>query len=135
MTRYIIILFIVCLIGFGQSHTQPKKDEQPSKIYLDSLQSISQYISEHIDELAPTGFKEQKRVRRGFQQQGYSNILYDVLNQDGFGALLSLIKTNLHVEYSMPHITYWIFPTYPKKGGPAFPCPDDWSFPADPWKK
>jgi hypothetical protein len=135
MTRYTIILFTVCLIGLGRLYTQPKNMGRPNSIHLDSLQTITKYISEHLDKLAPAGFKKQQKVRREFQQRGYSNVLYDVLNQDGLSALFSFIKVNLHIEYSMPHITYWIFPTYPRIGGPAFPCPDDWSFPENPWKK
>jgi hypothetical protein len=135
LMRHIIVLTVVSLLGLTLMNSQPRKANQSDKICLDSLQKISDYILLHIDEMAPPGYKKQKEIRRNFQQKGYTNILYDVLNQDGLSALISFLKVNLHIEYSMNHKTYWIFPPIPRNGDPGIPFPDDWSFPPDPWRK
>jgi hypothetical protein len=133
--QHIIVLTVVILLGFKLIYSQPRKANEANRICLDSLQKISDYILLHIDEMAPPGYKKQKEIRRTFQQKGYTNILYNVLNQDGLSALISFLKVSLHIEYSMNHKTYWIFPPIPRNGDPGIPFPDDWSFPPDPWRR
>jgi hypothetical protein len=133
--RYVFLVVILCFIGFGKLHAQQNESSGSTTRWLDSLQTIGQYVREHLAELTPPKLKEQLRVRHTFQQRGYTSILLDVLNQDGLSALISFFKVNLHVEYSMTHKVFWIIPPDPRSGNPGIPFPDDWSFPTDPWKE
>jgi hypothetical protein len=133
--RFIIVIGILFIFGFRFSNAQTKIEDYSAQKWVDSLQTISQYVKEHLAELTPREMKKQTSIRRAFQQRGYTNVLYDVLNQDGLGALISFITLNLHIEYSMPHKVFWIYPADPRSGFPGIPFPDDWSFPSDPWKR
>ena len=95
------------------------------------------------------------------QRSGYSNVLKDALKADGLSALISYVKTKLNIEYSISHrplsIQIPIGGAKEKKSTGFNRKPpnqieqvitesnaeqfweatlyDNWTFPADPWKK
>lgn len=131
----ILIVIISLLLEVNTSFAQSDSFIPAQTPWFDSSQTLNQYIKEHLDEMTPPEVKKRQGIRRAFQQRGYCNVLYDILNQDGLGAFISLVKVNLQLEYSLVHKTVWIIPPDPKGRFPGIPFPEDWSFPADPWKK
>ena len=129
--RLTILLFLVFFAGSSRAFAQSPGEES----LTDSLTTVYEYTMKHLAEMTPRELKHQKQIRREFQRRGYSNILLDVINQDGLSALLSYLRVSLQIEYSLLHKTFWIVPPDPRWGIPGIPFPDDWSFPEDPWKK
>ena len=102
----------------------------PAPVLPDTAVSIDRYVRENVDLFETNEFRARKTVRRKFQRAGYANTLHDVLAFDAVGALLSFIRTRLQIEYSLPHNTIW----FRTDAGVLMPLPEDWTFPADPWK-
>lgn len=101
--------------------------------------------------LSSPALEKRKAARRDLQRAGYANVLADVLRRDGAGALLSLVRLNAQVSYSLSHrpIELYvpiesppdsalgaarIFPVYPKSPPFKVQLHDDWSMPEDPWR-
>ena len=77
----------------------------------------------------------QMQVRNRFHRGTYPEVLYNVLHEDGLGALASYIKMKLHVEYSMVHDVFWIVEPDPGAGVEGIAFPDNRDIPPDPWKR
>jgi hypothetical protein len=51
-------------------------------------------------------------------------------------ALLSYLKMNAQVEFSLPHnILFWIRSPDPEFGIEGIPFREDWEIPEDPWRR
>lgn len=126
---------ILCVIIMSASAaSQPHSAIPNDSTWVDTLQTLGDYVREHLDEMVPEGFKRQQRTRRAFQQRGYVDALVNVVGGDGYLALVSYLTTLLHIEISMGHRVYWMVPPDPRSGLPGIPFPEDRSFPVDPWK-
>jgi hypothetical protein len=63
-------------------------------------------------------------------------MLFEVMLQDGVGALCSYLKMNVQKELSLEHgVIFWIIPPDPRFNTPGIPFEEDSEFPDDPWKK
>ena len=131
-----MVIFVV-LSGTNAAFAQRADAPRSMSQMLDSLQLLSDYIQEHLSEFTPAELKKQQEIRLSFQRQGYPNIVYDVMQQDGWSALVSYAKVHLFMEFSMEHKYFWIVTPidneYMHVEGILFP--DDWSFSPDPWKR
>ena len=118
--------------AFAQQESQASTSKM-----LDSLQTMSQYILEHLSEFTPAELIKQQEIRTSFQRQGYPNIVFDVMQQDGLSALVSYVKVHLFMELSMEHKVFWIVSPIESEyiHVDGIPFPDDWSFSHDPWKR
>lgn len=99
--------------------------------WIDTLTAWSDYSTTFFSRLRLPERDYRKFIRRDLQRRGYANVLSSLLDGDGLSALLSFVRTKLQLEYSLDH--YPIFYRTPK--GELLVIPEDWSFPADPWKK
>jgi|WetSurMetagenome_2_1015567.scaffolds.fasta_scaffold520660_2 hypothetical protein len=102
----------------------------------DTSQTISSYISSHVSEFATPDFIKQKKTRSVFQQKAYCSTLFDAICSDGFAALLSYVKMDLNIEFGLVHKTFVAYRVQLLSGGAiTYYIPDNWEYPADPWKK
>lgn len=137
ISRFLLVAAAALLVGmssgaYAQTDSQTLAQRSASGIAVDSLESWTSFILAHVSEYAPKGLRAEKRMRDRFYRRGYSAILRSVAAGDEFGSLLAWVRVNLQIAYSMEHKIFWIVP--PETGG-GVAFPDDWSFPADPWKK
>ena len=90
-----------------------------------------------ISKLTSPALEERKRIRCELQRTGYSNVLMDVLANDGLSAMLSYFKVTWHIDFSMSHRPIIIQIPIVEGQGKTYDVAlsDDWTFPADPWKK
>jgi hypothetical protein len=110
---------------------------QSASIATQNLDSLARRYNIELSKITSPALEERKRVRMAMQRAGYSNVLKDDLDADGFSALVSFIKTKLHIEYSISHRPFVLH--IPIQGGEGrtfdLVLHDDWTFPVDPWKK
>ena len=101
------------------------------------MDSLAKAFNIKISKLTSPALEQRKHIRREMQCKGYANVLMDLVEGDGFSAIISYIRTQLHIEYSISHQALYV--SVPIQGGEgkmwSVPLPDDWSFPIDPWKK
>ncbi len=76
-----------------------------------------------------------KEERRVIQRCGQADVLIDSQRKDGLSALTSFMKATLQIEFTLPHNTLWIVPPVPDLAIPGIPIPEDWGYPANPWKR
>lgn len=103
-----------------------------SKGWTDSLAKLyADYLPKLLSRLYVPAREYRTYVLLDCQRRGYSNVLMDITERDGFGALLSFFKLKLQLDYSIDRspIIYRI------RGGPVEVVPMDWSFPVDPWRR
>lgn len=155
--RHIASLILACGIAAGLSHGRALA--QP--ISMQHMDSLARRFNIQLTKLTSPALEERKRVRLAMQRSGYSNVLKDALNGDGLSALISYMKTKLNIEYSISHRPLSIqIPIggakKEKNTGFSRKPPnqieriiteskaeqfweatlyDNWTFPADPWKK
>ena len=120
---------ILCLTVFVSASVVAQTPS--SEAWLDSLTKLSDYTPALLARLYIPLREHRKSIRRDFQRRGYANVLLNVIEQDGFSALISFIKMKLQTEYSLDHspIAYRISRKQVEI------VPEDWSFPVDPWKR
>jgi hypothetical protein len=112
---------------------------------MDSLQSAYQQT---VSTLTSPELEARKERRRQLQQQGYAEVLHELLAGDGVSALMSWLRIMLQLEYSIPQRPLYVFVRPPETrpdtslAGRMLPPPggpiplrlnEDRSFPADPW--
>jgi len=115
----------------------------------ENLDSLSRSWQAMTGKFTTPEFERRKKVLRMFHQRGYVQVLSDVVAEDGFSALLSMLKVNAQIEYHLPHnhlvfrippmevsrpatASPWHFLAPPPQGM-DIPLIQDWTFPADPW--
>ena len=121
--------------SYGQ--TTPTVDNirrSSSASQIDTLQSLTEYILQHLPQTTPKKLVHQMQVRNRFHRRGYPEVLSNVLRQDGLGALVAYFKMRLHVEFSMVHDVFWIIEPDPGTGVEGIAFPDNRDIPRDPWK-
>ena len=126
----------------------------------ENIDNLQQVYARALAHYANPKLQERKELLRSYQQTGYANVLMLVLDGDGFGALISYIRTRLQIDFSLPHdlITVDITslpPSHPQTDHTPFAprtefriiLPQvptqrtrigldiDWTFPEDPWKR
>jgi hypothetical protein len=128
---------LICALGMACLAPGPSAQGQPrhDAPWLDSLKPFILYVLENIERTTPKELVVQKRQRNTFQREGYARVLRDLVSGDAAMALVSYIKMTLHIELTMEHKSFWIVRPDPARGIQGFPFPDDWSLPADPWKR
>jgi hypothetical protein len=114
---------------------------------MDSLRAA---YEQSLRTLSSPELEARMDCRRQLQQQGYAEVLHELLNGDALSALLSWLRTSLQLEYSIPQRPLYVFvrprevPRDTSLAGrmlPAFtepipiPLYEDRSFPADPWSR
>jgi hypothetical protein len=112
---------------------------------MDSLRTAYQQA---LRTLSSPELEARKNRRRLLQQQGYTEVLHELLAGDGLSALLSWLRTSLLLEYSLPQRPLYLYvrpPTsrrdtslaarmLPTSSGPIpIPLHEDRAFPVDPW--
>jgi hypothetical protein len=122
------ILAIALVISRFDAHAQSQSRS------IQNWDSLAKVLNINISALTTPEFEQRKELRRSIQRKGYSNVLMDVLSHDAVSALVSFVKMRLHIEYSISHRPLSVY-ARTARGTFAIPLPDDWSFPADPWKK
>lgn len=110
---------------------------QSASIATQNLDSLAAALNTKYAQVTSPALEQRKSDRKNIQRKGYSNILCDELMNDGFGALLSFIKTKIHIEYSIPHRPLALYVPIERSGGKVWSIPlsDDWTFPINPWEK
>ena len=79
--------------------------------------------------------ERRKEERRAIQRRGYAEVAMDAKRWDGLSALISIVKAKLLIEFTLPHNTLWIVAPIPGMAMSGIPIPEDWTYPADPWKR
>jgi hypothetical protein len=129
---------IVMTFFFSQSPAQEKRTGRNLQLPkgVDSIQSIPRYIDEHLSELAPRDYIEQKKLLNLMQKQGHIETLFAAVNHDGVTALFGYFKTTLNTSLGFVHRTFEAV-RIPLSGGGVlrYNFPDDVDYPLDPWKK
>ena len=130
------LFLILCL--YSTTHAQESSvDTVPrTSSWIDSLQTFSSYIAQHVEKFAPPEYIKQKKARNGFQRDAYCGTLFDTINSDGLTALLGFCKMQLNVGFSLIHQTFVLHEiTLPSGEKISYTLPDSWEYPVDPWKK
>ncbi len=131
-------LSLLLIFVFAQHPYLAVADSAMDKSYwIDSAKALSEAIKEAGDSVLPKDLQEQRAIRRGYQQRGYAYALYNVTGGDPISALLSFLKMEFWIAYSMPHRVYWIRKPDPDASLriPGIPYPDDDSYPLNPWQR
>lgn len=146
MKAIIIFLSVALTLGLSSGSAPAQRE-----IKDENLDSLSHSFQQMTSALTTPEFERRKKVLRMFQRRGYVEVLSDVVAEDGFGALLSLLKVNAQIAYHLPHNTLvfrippreiskpaetspWQF-LAPESAPYDVPLIQDWTFPADPWEK
>ena len=124
--RHFGILFLTVFVIASVVAQSPSSEN-----WVDSLTKLSDYTPAFLARRYIPLLEHRKSILRDFQRRGYANVLLNVVEQDGFSALISFIKMKLQIEYSLDHspIVYRISRDHIEI------VPQDWSFPVDPWKR
>lgn len=114
-----------------------KMNSQSQSLATRNLDSLAKIFNMETSKLTSPALEHRKQVRREMQRGGYSNILSDVLMNDGSSALISYVKTKIQIEYSISHRPLLIIIPIERGEGKTWSIPlqDNWTFPANPWKK
>ncbi|MGA2624566.1 MAG: hypothetical protein ABSF91_11975 [Bacteroidota bacterium] len=121
---------VVCLTLFLTVSLSAQRPT--SKSWTDSLVRLYEdYIPRLLSRAYIPAREHRSYILRDCQRRGYSNMLMDITQRDGFGALLSYLKLKLQLDYSIDRSPI----VYRMRGGPQLIVPLDWSFPVDPWKR
>lgn len=100
-----------------------------------NLQKIQEAARENPSPRYREVILRRKLARRRLQQQSYAGLLYDTVQHDGAGSLISYIKMNVLLEFSLEHgFLFWIVPPDPRFNIPGVPFQEDLNCPEDPWK-
>ncbi len=133
LVKRVTPMLLACCIAFlalqGRAFSQTLSQQ--------NLDSLSAVLNLKYSQVTSPALEQRKSDRKNMQRKGYSNILCDVLMNDGFSALISYIKTKMQIEYSISHRPLSLIVPIERGDGKTWsiPLPDDWSFPIDPWKK
>ena len=102
--------------------------------------SLSRGFASALRSISSPALEERKALRRSLQQRGHATSVRSSLEADGLTALLALLRARLQVALSISHRPLSVH--YEIKRPPGWPrlyyevvLTDDWSFPADPWRK
>jgi len=108
---------------------------QPQPVGQDNWDSLAAVFNKELSSFTSPILEERKRTRVMLQRRGYSDVLMNILSEDALSAVFSYVRTLLQIEYSISHRPVYL--RIPISGGGTvnIPLPDDWSFPADPWRK
>ncbi len=130
MNRIFILLFVMGLLYSRCASQSPSLSQS-------DLDSLAQALNIRISELTSPQLEERKRIRREMQQKGHALVLADVLSGDGLNAVISYLRTRLHIEYAISHQPLSLRIRIERGEGKVWDIPlsDDWTFPRDPWKK
>ncbi len=159
--RVLLILLVICFCGVALLLV--KRGAGGSRPDIAPGHDTSEFVNGRVtlpdsSSLAPTfkrlsspALEQRKAARRVLQRTGYVNVLADVVRHDGTGALLSLVRLNAQVSYSLSHrpiMLYFpivappdsvqragrVFSFYYASGPFGVALHDDWTMPEDPWK-
>lgn len=134
---------MLCVTAFVQA-AEPDSTTTPARM-ADSLQSA--YLRE-LSTLSSPQLEQRKSRRRAIQQQGYAEVLYEVLAGDGLAALMSWLRMTLQLEYSIARYPLFVYIRGPETrrdttlsglllpaspGLMRLPLIEDRSFPINPW--
>jgi hypothetical protein len=129
---------LVMLVLGGQMNSAPPIDTTDREGFLRALRSLT------TPEL-----EQRKHNRREMQQRHYAEILYEVVQMDPEGALLTSLRSQAQLELRLPNIPLTVAipvkqPPPPRAGLPGFTgspaAPyvvalfEDRRFPVDPWR-
>lgn len=130
MNRIFILLFVIGLLYSRCASQSPSLSQS-------DLDSLAQALNIQLSELTSPQLEERKRIRRKMQQNGYAIVLTDVVAGDELNAIISYLKTRLHIEYAISHQPLSLRIRIERGEGKVWDIPlhDDWTFPRDPWKK
>jgi hypothetical protein len=135
MSLLIIALLCSTIAVVGNSSLY-QEQANPVDTSSNNLQKIEEAARKNPPAQYRQVIMERKTARRKLQQQSYAALLYDTVQHDGVGALISYIKLNVLAELSLEHgFIFWIIPPDPAFNIPGIPFEEDLSFPADPWEK
>ena len=157
--RLLLPLLLLCMCGIvvllidrgqnGNARGRQVVDNHVTSIETPPPDSLD--LRPILRSLSSPALEQRKAMRRVLQRTGYANVLADVLRRDGAGALLSLVRLNAQVSYSLSHRPielYFpieappdsargaarLFPFYPKSPPFGVQLYDDWTMPEDPWR-
>ncbi len=127
---------IIAIVLLGLLSTS-KLNAQPQLLATRNLDSLARLYNVGLSKLTSPALEARKKARQTMQRQCYTNVLMDASMNDGFSSVLSYIKGKLQIEYSISHRPIII--QIPIEGGEGrtydVALSDDWTFPANPWKK
>ncbi len=157
--RLLLLLLLFCMCGIVVLLVDRRNDADARRLQVvdDHATPTETSPPDSLDlrpilrSLSSPALEQRKAMRRVLQRTGYANVLADVLRRDGTGALLSLVRLNAQVSFSLSHRPielYFpieappdsalgaarIFPFYPKSPPFGVQLYDDWSMPEDPWR-
>lgn len=125
-----IILFLAFL-------STSKMNAQSQSLATRNLDSLATLYNIGISKLTSPELEARKQVRLEMQRKCYTDALMDALANDGLSSAISYLKGKLHIEYSISHRPLIVQFPIPGGEGKTWPVAlqDDWTFPANPWKK
>ena len=153
------MLLILGLTLSSASRAQPAASDTIWQPTPAEQESLARAYTSAVRRLTTPEVYERLVVRRSVQRRGYAFVLRETVTHDAFGALLAYIRLMLHIEYWLPHnmLTYYPprthtpspssfldttrdqrprFPIFSYHSSPeGYPLTEDWTFPADPWKR
>lgn len=123
-----VLIFLLSL-GAMVSHSQLHSP--------DTMDRLAQEFRTQLKTLTSPALEERRRTRAGIQRNGYANTLMNVLGQDAVAAAVAYARMKLLIEYAVSHRPLFISVPVARGEGRmvALALIDDWSFPADPWKR
>jgi hypothetical protein len=138
-------LFAVLLAMPPRAYT---RDEPPAAARTEAMDSLRAAYQQALRALSSPELEARKHRRRFLQQQGYAEVLHELLAGDALSALLSWLRSSLQLEYSLPQRPLYLYVRppasrrdtslagrmLPSSGGPVpILLQEDRAFPADPW--
>ena len=127
------IIGVLLLAFLGTS----KMNSQSQSLATRNLDSLATLYNIGISKLTSPALEARKQARREMQRKCYTDALMDALANDGLSSAISYLKGKLQIEYSISHRPIII--QIPIQGGEGrtydVALQDDWTFPANPWKK